>query len=173
MNNERVANISEGEFTPDVQALLMYRSIGSTEQGINYSSRYFMNNGFGISSNNELYDGNRSITRAEFVKMLVRALSCHYIPTTASSIFSDVGPDAWYTEYITFATEQGWITGYKDGTFRPHNTLTRAEASKILAAATKIDTSSMDNTTDALFSDVPVDNPFAPSIYALKASGIV
>ncbi len=125
MDNEQVANVSEGEFTPDVQALLMYRSTANTQSGISYSSRYLMNNGFGVASNNESYDGDRAITRAEFVKMLVRALSCHYVPTTATTTFSDVGLDAWYTEYITFATEQRWIRGYRDGTFRPHDPITR------------------------------------------------
>ena len=41
--------------------------------------------------------------------------------------FSDVSGH-WAAEYINRAAEKGWITGYPNGTFRPDQYITRAEA---------------------------------------------
>lgn len=46
--------------------------------------------------------------------------------------FPDVPNDAWYAKAIEFVTERGLMTGYEDGTFRPNDRLTRAEAATIL-----------------------------------------
>jgi hypothetical protein len=96
--------------------------------------------------------------------MLVRALSCHYTLSDTDSAFTDVGPNAWYTEYVNFATENGWISGYANGTFGPHNLISRGEMAKILGQAIQIQT---DENATAIFKDVPVDSPYAPYIYAL------
>lgn len=71
---------------------------------------------------------NHAITRAEFVKM---AVSCDTI-TGGEIRFTDVGKNSWAASYIATAYEKGWISGYKDGTFRPDGTITRAEAVAIL-----------------------------------------
>ena len=34
------------------------------------------------------------------------------------SLFKDVKSDHWASEYIKLAVEQGWMSGYVDGTFR-------------------------------------------------------
>ncbi len=120
-----VSSVNEGEFTEDVQAMIMYRGLEGAEDTTNYSMRYLRNQSSGIVKNNEFYEGSRSITRAEFTKMLVRALSCHYTTSLTGSEFSDVGEYAWYTEYINFATSKGWVSGYPDGTFHPHDLITR------------------------------------------------
>lgn len=46
--------------------------------------------------------------------------------------YPDVPADAWYTKAVEFVTERGLMTGYEDGTFRPNDHLTRAEAATIL-----------------------------------------
>ncbi len=51
------------------------------------------------------------------------------------SSFSDVAADYAHNEAITALVDQGIINGYTDGTFKPENTITRAEFSKILAVA--------------------------------------
>ena len=93
----------------------MYRGLDNTDLATNYTKRYFISRGYGIAKSNEAFEGDRAITRAEFVKMLVRALSCHYTLTDSTSEFSDVGQNAWYSEYINFATSNGWISGYDNG----------------------------------------------------------
>ena len=71
-----------------------------------------------------------SVTRAEFAKMLVSASTFKDEVGTdsANSLYKDVKKDHWAVEYIKIAVEQGWMTGYSDGTFRPSNTIRYEEA---------------------------------------------
>ena len=45
--------------------------------------------------------------------------------------FSDVG-HGWCYDAVATAYANGWVSGYTDGTFRPDQTITRAEAVVIL-----------------------------------------
>lgn len=49
----------------------------------------------------------------------------------SSSLFLDVPEDAWYYEALETAVKDGIIAGYEDGTFRPDEYLTRAQAASI------------------------------------------
>lgn len=161
MDNSQISDISEGEFTEDVQALLMYRGLDNTDLATNYTERYFISRGYGIVKSNEAFEGNRAITRAEFVKMLVRALSCHYTLLDTTGEFSDVGPNAWYSEYINFATSNGWISGYDNGTFGPHGLMTRGEIAKILSKAIHLNTDNVEtNTTDTTMNSASENETF-------------
>ena len=46
----------------------------------------------------------------------------------ASSLYKDVKKDHWAVEYIRVAVENGWFTGYSDGTFRPDSKIKYEEA---------------------------------------------
>ena len=41
--------------------------------------------------------------------------------------FSDVQSGSWYYDNVTDMTNQGYLSGYEDGTFRPDGTVTKAE----------------------------------------------
>lgn len=68
-----------------------------------------------------------SITRAEFVALAARL--AEFLEGEAA--FSDVNWDDWYGLALRSAVAHGWIGGYPDGTFRPGEPITRAEAVKI------------------------------------------
>lgn len=70
------------------------------------------------------------VTRAEFVTMMTAASSYKDSIGEGSgvSLFKDVKSDHWASEYIRLAVEQGWMSGYVDGTFRPDNQITLEEA---------------------------------------------
>lgn len=72
---------------------------------------------------------NDTVTRAEFVTMLMRLIG----EEGATSEFADVNGH-WAEKYIAKASEYGYISGYPDGTFRPDTDITRAEAFKIIAS---------------------------------------
>ena len=77
----------------------------------------------------------RPLTRAQLVTMLTPELGEEAMELYKNrKRFSDVAPGAWYAPYVNWASEQGWVSGYEDGTFRPDRPLTRAEASVILIA---------------------------------------
>lgn len=71
-----------------------------------------------------------SITRAEFTKIAVSFFNetASYQPGT----FPDVEADAWYADFIAAAVALGLIEGYPDGTIRPQDPITRAEACTII-----------------------------------------
>lgn len=71
-----------------------------------------------------------SINRAEFLKVLVE-FSGVTPNSTYGNCFSDVGTD-WYAPYVCYAESRGWVNGYADGTFRPGDTVNKAEALKML-----------------------------------------
>ena len=71
---------------------------------------------------------NNTITRAEFTVMLSR----FSIITNGTLRFSDVKSSYWAADEIISASTYGWIDGYGDGTFRPKNPITRAEAATVL-----------------------------------------
>lgn len=70
------------------------------------------------------------VTRAEFVTMMTAASV--YKDTvgtgTGVSLFKDVKSDHWASQYVKLAVEQGWMSGYVDGTFRPDSQITLEEA---------------------------------------------
>lgn len=84
------------------------------------------------------FNPNNPITRAEFTTMVVRMLgletAASYVATPTQ--FPDVtAASAWAYGYINIATNRGLIKGYEDGTFRPNNNVTQAEALTILLRA--------------------------------------
>ena len=48
--------------------------------------------------------------------------------------FKDIKPDSWFAETVSRLVGKGGIDGYPDGTFKPNNTITRAEFTKILVS---------------------------------------
>lgn len=84
-----------------------------------------------------VFEPQRAITRAEFTAMLARALG---IVTHGEQpvTFSDVSAGGWYGLELQVAIENGLITGYPDGTFRPDNNISRQEAMAIVSRALSI-----------------------------------
>lgn len=70
-----------------------------------------------------------SITRAEFVTMAMNFANAE--KGTACS-FPDVPQNMWYYGAIAGATQNGWISGYPDGTFGPDRYITRAEVTSVI-----------------------------------------
>lgn len=70
-----------------------------------------------------------SVTRAEFTKMLVAAsVNKDDAKNVGYTLYVDVPSSHWATGYIKVATEQGWMNGYLDGSFRPEETVLLEEA---------------------------------------------
>lgn len=51
---------------------------------------------------------------------------------TGESPFTDVPAGAWYTDAVIWAAENGIVSGFGDGTFRPNAAITRAQAAVML-----------------------------------------
>lgn len=70
------------------------------------------------------------VTRAQFVTVLSRMAGITAAEHDAT--FPDVPKDFWGCPYVAIAQEQGWVEGFPDGTFKPNQPLSRAEAVTML-----------------------------------------
>jgi len=77
------------------------------------------------------------ISREEFAKIVYVLINGTYDSTVfmGSTRFSDVASDRWSSGYINWATNMGIVGGYPDGTFKPADNVTIAEAAKMLVTA--------------------------------------
>ncbi len=88
---------------------------------------------FGVDQVN--YQPDRSITRAEYAAVMVRALG---LSPKANDQFTDVASDAWYAGCVGTANQYGIVAGVSDSLFEPNRTITREEAMAMTARAAKI-----------------------------------
>lgn len=72
-----------------------------------------------------------TMTRAMFVTVIGRLAGINTATYTQSS-FSDVDIGQWYGPYVAWASQNGIITGYDDGTFRPSASITREQMAVII-----------------------------------------
>ena len=73
---------------------------------------------------------NAPITRAEFAKIAVSFSQAN--GSAVYSYFTDVKTTDWFAPYVTAAKDSSLIEGYSDGSFKPENRITRAEACTIV-----------------------------------------
>lgn len=104
----------------------------------------------------------KKINRAEFTKILIGAqFTEQEIEACVPKLsFSDVFGNEWFAPYVCEAGNNGIISGYSDGTFRPSDNVNFAEASKILGGAFDYETG-----TDAIW--------YKPFVQALESRGAI
>ena len=110
----RDANSTKSNSYSDVAAGAWYNHAVSTLSAM----------GIVKGDSNGKFNPNAPITRAEFAAIAAR-FDDKANSTTAD--FSDI-VSHWAKNEISAASNNGWINGYPDGTFRPDNKITRAEA---------------------------------------------
>jgi len=78
------------------------------------------------------------INRAELLAIVIKAMDQSKLPGSSQwnvyavqNCFSDVPASQWYTKYVCYAEEQGWVAGYPDGSFRPEEPVNFVEALRI------------------------------------------
>ena len=109
----------------------------------------------------------RDITRAEAVALLGRAKGLNGEERTTS--FSDVGSKNFASGYIQSALEQGILSGFPDGTFKPGQPVTRAEMAILIQNAYEFRS---DATKELPFTDMNTGMASYESIQALVQQGI-
>ena len=89
-----------------------------------FAKRYGIANGYLDGT----FRPEQPVSRAELVKLI----ASYFTVEGGTSPFPDVPDGHWAAEVVSFAAEEGWVSGYPDGTFRPDAPVSRAEAVKIL-----------------------------------------
>ncbi|KKB36591.1 S-layer homology domain-containing protein [Bacillus thermotolerans] len=112
---------------------------------------------------------NEQVTRAQFTKILVNALSLKEGANTKA--FPDVNPAKWHNEFIRIASSQGIISGREDGKFYPDQSITRDEMAMMIYRAFK-DTVTFQPSTRT-FKDVPASSKAYEAVNKLTANGII
>ena len=110
----RNANSTKSNSYSDVAAGAWYNHAVSTLSAM----------GIVKGDSNGKFNPNAPITRAEFAAIAARFDDK---ANTTAVDFSDIASH-WAKNEINAAANNGWINGYTDGTFRPNNKITRAEA---------------------------------------------
>lgn len=105
-------------------------------------------------------DGNfkpdQDVTRAEAVKIALMGLgiSIDGAADLPPLQFSDVSNSDWFYDYLKIAVKRGIVKGYEDGTYKPSQTVNRAEAVKLVLLAAEITPAAA---TENAFVDTPFD----------------
>ncbi len=121
-----------------------------------------------------LFEPERTMTRAEFAVLTVRALS---LAPASGAGFEDVPENSWYAPYVGTASSYGIVTGTSKAEFFPLGTITREQAAVMTARAAKL--CGMDTTLTeteirdmlAQFSDYPACSSWARESLAFCYGG--
>jgi hypothetical protein len=120
-------------------------------------------------------DGNfypeRSLTRAEFIKILMEALNPP-IPLihVQYPTFSDLPFSHWASSYVENAVLLGWVKGFPDGTFRPDEPLTKEQVLTFIVRASAFQGETPEKPT---FSDLPPDHWAFPFVEQAVEMGLI
>ena len=82
---------------------------------------------------NGTFKPTKPMSRAEVSSVIARMASGNKSVAGFTS-FKDVDDGQWFAASVGFMEKRSLISGYKDGSFKPHQSITRAEFARILAA---------------------------------------
>ncbi len=87
-----------------------------------------------------------TLNRAEMLKIIAEGAAIYYEwdeniydSYASKDCFPDVPANVWYTKYVCYGKEKGWVKGYDDGSFKPEQTVTFVEGLKITLQGFDID----------------------------------
>lgn len=121
----------------------------------------------GIVDNTEKYNPEISLTRAEFLKITIKAAGL-IIGNQTTTVFTDIASNSWYAPYVAYATSHG-IVSDQNSSFRPNDPITRAEIAKIIIG---IFGATIEDTKTS-FSDVDDSSDLAKYIETTKSLGLL
>jgi prenyltransferase beta subunit len=85
-----------------------------------------------INGTGDGFEPQRSITRAEFIKIVVEALEIEK-GDAIGTVFNDVNADDWFAKYVECGYNNDIVTGDPDGSFRPNDIISRNEIAVVLS----------------------------------------
>lgn len=114
----------------------------------------------------------KQVTRAEAAAMLVKDLSLDTGQSENNPThFKDISQSDWFYDAVTALSQKGIIGGYEDGSFKPNQTVTRAELTKLLVAAYNL--SSNQDHKEVPFKDVPTNSWYLEPLQTLNDHALV
>ncbi len=90
-----------------------------------------------MSANDGVFNPEASVTRADFVQMLLKTLGHDDLVVTVKNTFSDVTKTTPAYYDILKSKQLGLVYGYPNGTFMPDKTMSKAEVTSVMSHITK------------------------------------
>jgi len=135
---------------------------------------YLVNLGAAGGVGDNKFEPQRSITRAEFVKMLAITVGADLTRYSGSS-FNDVAADIWYAPYVEWAYQNGITNGDGNNMFSPDKLITRQDLATMIYRFTGLFGYSLPQAENVIiFTDESTFADYArPAILALRQAGII
>lgn len=114
--------------------------------------RYAYENGLMSGTGEGTFSPDLPTSRGMLVTILYRLAGS---PAAGSASFTDVVKGQWYADGVAWASANGVVSGYPDGSFRPNDTITREQMAAILYQYARIQGELDDSRADlSIFSDL-------------------
>jgi len=122
-------------------------------------------------TSSDRFEPNRSITRAEFTKLLVEALQ---LTGTGDHSFSDVPSHVWFAKAVSTAYGLGIVNGKSDTEFDPQGVITREEMAVMLTRAYTLEQGQGKPTVERAYRDADLISGWAkPYVTQATELGLV
>lgn len=113
----------------------------------------------------------KSVSRVEAAKMIVLGLSLGESPANTLS-FSDTSNNDWYSTFVGRLLNMEVVKGYSDGSYKPNQTVNRAEYLKMLLLAKQFAIPSLP-LVSAPYNDAATDAWFSPYAQITKEKNLL
>ncbi|MDF1616967.1 S-layer homology domain-containing protein [Petrocella sp. FN5] len=111
------------------QTLYAFTDLEPSKESTPYIEELF-NRGLINGYTDGTFKPDKAITRAEFLTLINRTFG--YDIESEDVRFSDVKGNEWFIAQLRITMKAGYIKGYPDGTFRPHQLISRQEVATVL-----------------------------------------
>ncbi len=140
------------------------------EDYINYLAINGIVNGMGEGR----FEPSYTMTRAMFVTIIGRLSKVNTASYTTTQ-FNDVDVGAWYGPYVAWASQNGIVNGYGDGTFLPNASISREQMAVIIMRYAQFCGVNLQNKNpQAVFSDDSLFSAWAKdSVYGAQRTGLI
>lgn len=118
---------------------------------------------------------NKGVSRVEALKLIFAGLEAAVPdPEALHFMLRDLYTDQWYAPYVAHAINEGVVKGYPDGTFKPAQTVNKAEFAKMLVLGLNIDIDlEVAPESPTIGTDVRPSDWFYPYVSFLVENGII
>ncbi len=122
----------------------------------------------------------KGVSRVEALKLIFAGMKAE-VPSSGSFElrFEDTSVGEWYAPYLVYALGVNVVSGYPDGTFKPENTVNKAEFAKMLVLALRAGETALPEDGDAasprfaVANDVTAEDWFAVYVAYLLDKGYI
>jgi len=173
---ETTASQTQDVFSIAIGANLFYNvsTAAATYTGLPFSDiantdtyyeavKYLYEQGIMVGTSGTTFSPDDTVTRAMAITVLGRLLEVEQVETDD---FTDVNSGSWYSGYVGWATENGIVEGYDDGTFGVSDALTAEQLELVLSRFAQL--TEVDYTVDSSAGSEPITRgELAEKLYAL------